>query len=360
MSTTLKLPYGLRDGQLLHIAEVANGLACACTCPGCGARLIARNQGQRKVAHFAHHQAPECPYGLQTAIHLAAKDVFLNYQAFRLPGVAGRFDFTADYWASFDFDASDYRGCVPGSIDVAAEYNFPARYVAVHEVFLERKTEDIVPDIILCTENGPVLVEIAVTHFIDDRKQEKLKRLDIPTIEIDLSKVARDLALPQLEDLLIHQSVHKRWAHNSKLDTKIAAHRFRYFEAMRPYFEEEHAVYSRIQQENEERRAKQEADRLWERQEEENRRRRAQQRQSFYKNQSKPITATTLPDYGQISQVFDCPDPRHAFEGQTYSLVKEDCLGCAYFRGYGNERASVICLYEYINRYKIAAQASNR
>jgi hypothetical protein len=353
MATALKLPYGLRDGQLLHISEVANGLGCACTCPGCGARLVARNQGQRKVAHFAHHQAPECPYGLQTAIHLAAKEVFLKYHAFCLPGAAGHFDFTPDYWASFDFDASFYEGCVPGTIHVADEYDYPKLYVAVYDVLLERKTEDIIPDIILCTENGPLLVEIAVTHFIDDKKHEKLKRLGIPTIEIDLSKVARDLALPELEDLLIHQTAHKRWAYNAKLDAKIDAHRQRYFEAMRPYFEEEHAEYSREEKENKERQARQEAYKLYERQEAENKRLKREQREIFYETQRKPIFSVKSPDYGRISQVFDCPDPRRAYEGQPYSLVEQDCRGCWYFRGGDREHESIICLYEYYNRHKI-------
>lgn len=67
----------------------------------CGAQLVARNQGQQKVSHFAHHQALECPFGLQTALHLAAKDLFLQHRTFCLPGASGTFEFTDAYWPSY-------------------------------------------------------------------------------------------------------------------------------------------------------------------------------------------------------------------------------------------------------------------
>lgn len=48
MTNQLKLPYGLRNSQ------VENGLAC--TCPGRGTVLVARNAAANvKVAHFAHY-----------------------------------------------------------------------------------------------------------------------------------------------------------------------------------------------------------------------------------------------------------------------------------------------------------------
>ncbi|MCR5890395.1 hypothetical protein LRS06_21950 [Hymenobacter sp. J193] len=58
MASPLYLPYGLRDGHLLHVLSVDNRLACGCTCPSCGARLVARNRGEKKAPHFAHYNAP--------------------------------------------------------------------------------------------------------------------------------------------------------------------------------------------------------------------------------------------------------------------------------------------------------------
>ena len=109
MATSLKLPYGLRGEQLLHISQVETGLACGCTCPGCGATLVARNAARNvKAAHFAHHKAAECSTGLQTAIHLAANEIIARHKQLCLPGVAGNIALTPAFWDSFSFDARPY------------------------------------------------------------------------------------------------------------------------------------------------------------------------------------------------------------------------------------------------------------
>lgn len=338
MATPLKLPYGLRGQQLLHIGEVANGLACDCVCPGCGARLVARNNGKLKIAHFAHHQAPECATGLQTALHLAAKDVFLQHRTFRLPGAAGIIGFHADnfeaepYFAGFDFEAGGYQHAVEHELDLDCEYNFPPRSVAIRQVLLEHRTADIIPDIILETEAGLLLVEVAVTHFIDEVKLDKIKRLGLSTIEIDLSKCGRDLAGDKLADLLIYQTEHKRWVHNAPLDAKVAALHARYLDRARPLFAAHHAEILQEHERVELARAKNAA------------------RRDFYATRYKPITVRPdpRPPHEVQHHVLSCPDPRRAFEGQTYANVPTDCFRCAHFRGYdGVYRDKVVCLFEY-------------
>ncbi len=173
MATALKLSYGLLDNRLVHVLAVLNGLACGCTCPSCGARLVARNQGQKKAAHFAHYEAPECTYGLQTALHLAAKDIFLKHRKLLLPGAVGEVQLDATYWQTFSFDAKQYLYHLPCEVFEENLYEFPSRYTSIQAVVLERKTDNIIPDIVVETENGPLLVEIAVTHFIDEAKLKK-------------------------------------------------------------------------------------------------------------------------------------------------------------------------------------------
>ena len=72
----MKLPFGLKNGQIVEINEVEKGLACNCICPSCGSPLIAR-KGQKKIHHFAHYKA-DCKAALETAIHLAAKKYYLK------------------------------------------------------------------------------------------------------------------------------------------------------------------------------------------------------------------------------------------------------------------------------------------
>lgn len=43
-------------GELVHVDDAPNGKACGCVCPdpGCGQPLVARNNGKKKIHHFAH------------------------------------------------------------------------------------------------------------------------------------------------------------------------------------------------------------------------------------------------------------------------------------------------------------------
>lgn len=53
------------DGELQHIDSVANGLECGCTCPNpkCNQPMIARNNGKKRIHHFAH-KVPDSQQGV--------------------------------------------------------------------------------------------------------------------------------------------------------------------------------------------------------------------------------------------------------------------------------------------------------
>ena len=67
-------------------ADVQSGLACGCTCIGCGAILIAK-KGAKKRWHFAHHNVEIGESCAESAIHAAAKQVLLEQNWLRLPGM---------------------------------------------------------------------------------------------------------------------------------------------------------------------------------------------------------------------------------------------------------------------------------
>lgn len=65
---SLQVPFGLRDGRLYEPLQVESGLKCACSCPGCGAPLVARHSPSGKVvSHFAHQPGADCATGFETA-----------------------------------------------------------------------------------------------------------------------------------------------------------------------------------------------------------------------------------------------------------------------------------------------------
>ena len=68
----------------------------------------------------------------------------------------------------------------------------PATIVDFDSVVLEKKVSSIIPDIIAFKGNKACLIEIAVTHFIDENKEKKIQQLKLPVLEIDISSLSAE------------------------------------------------------------------------------------------------------------------------------------------------------------------------
>lgn len=118
------------------------------------------------------------------------------------------------------------------------------------DVRLEKKVASIVPDVIADLNPGKVhgwggtmtwvagdfdedeedtypftwpaaiLVEVTVTHGIDDEKLRRIRDLDMPTLEIDLGALGGTVTRENLRDLVVNQLVGKRWVHHPVLRAK--------------------------------------------------------------------------------------------------------------------------------------------
>jgi hypothetical protein len=137
------------------------------------------------------------------------------------------------------------------------------RELEIDEVRLERRLGRIVPDVIanlggrqIYTQGGTLtkvndvfdedaedtfslawpltlLIEVTVTHHIDDEKLRRIRELDIPTLEIDMSTLGGRVTLEALRELVVKQTVGKRWVHHpnlrakrNQLEEEIDAHPF--------------------------------------------------------------------------------------------------------------------------------------
>ena len=193
----LLLCYGVREGKLLHISEVPRGLAGGCVCPACGDRLVAR-QGQLREHHFAHAAGNDCRTAVETALHLAAKEILASRKEIVLPSVGIQFHFHR------------YRASGDKSLTIAPERRYQLTSVA-----LERRLTNIVPDVLAHVENRPLLIEFRVTHGIEAQKLARIQSLDMSTVEIDLSAAPRDLPWKDLEELVVESGTHKQWIYNA-------------------------------------------------------------------------------------------------------------------------------------------------
>ena len=83
-----KIPFAIReaDRKIVSIEDVPRGLACACRCPSCDARLQAR-KGDVNEHHFAHHDssAELCEFALETSIRLMLLETLGKIQSISTP-----------------------------------------------------------------------------------------------------------------------------------------------------------------------------------------------------------------------------------------------------------------------------------
>jgi len=187
----IKLPYGLRNGELLHISNVKPGLDCGCVCPGCGQQLIAK-KGPQKAEHFAHYEADECAGALESALHLAAKSVLENAGRISLPAVRAEFSRTLH-------------------IELSGNRSYK-----IDSIKSETKLGNIIPDLTLDIGGHKLLVEMLVTHGIDEEKLAQIRKLKVSVLEVDLSSAPRDLPLDSISKLVVDNLENKRWVNNER------------------------------------------------------------------------------------------------------------------------------------------------
>jgi hypothetical protein len=217
-----QLTYGLKDNKLYHIDEVEQGLKCDCTCPNCNEKLIAR-QGEINEHHFAH-TTKECDITIaqETALHYIAKSILEEYKIIRLP------TFNIHNKSAFlgrkIFKELDHRINKESLINTFSDSDNQELVCRFDKVLLEHKQKDIIPDLYCEYGDKKLLIEIAVTNFINETKSTKIKEQQIDTIEINLSEYKdkiETLTKHRLADILIDEIELKKWIYNSQYNDKI-------------------------------------------------------------------------------------------------------------------------------------------
>lgn len=187
----MKLLYGLKNGQLLHVSQVEKGLKCGCICPACKTKLVAR-KGTIKTHHFAHYRE-DCPHSLETTLHMVAKEILQKAKKITIPPVQVKFDSYKDPWV------------------ISKEQT-----IVFEEAKLKHRQNDIIPDVILYLKGTPLIVEIAVTHKIDENKLMKIKRMGISVLEISIPD--REITMEELQQLVVSDTENKKWIYNVRAE----------------------------------------------------------------------------------------------------------------------------------------------
>lgn len=192
-----KIPFGLKDGVMVAIAEVQPGLACSCVCPSCYRKLQA-NKG-KKVSHYFSHdpskQTKACDSAFETSIHLMAKQILCKEGVAKFPKL------------EIQVKQKDRNGQAYEENGIAVE----ELLMKFNQIELEKRFDQIRPDIIAYKDSIPYLIEIAVTHFSDSEKIKYIRSKNICAIEIDLSKVNYTITEEELRNLIIDKVDNKKW-----------------------------------------------------------------------------------------------------------------------------------------------------
>jgi len=150
----MSIIFAKQDKKIVSVYDADNGIKCNCQCLGCGGDLVAK-QGSINEWHFAHINN-DCFITNETALHKIAKQL-IKTNGVRCPNHYINYKTSGENHLFFD----DYE--------------------------TEKAIDDIVADGVGIKDNQKYIVEICVTHCCDAKKIEKIKRINIPTIEVYLN-----------------------------------------------------------------------------------------------------------------------------------------------------------------------------
>ena len=183
MTYNIKLPCGIdKDGNIVKIEDAIKGLACGCFCPGCKQPLVAK-KGEKNAYHFAHKsQSFTCEHGYQSALHLLAKELFqeIEYLIFKKNGTIVKYK--------------------------------------IDSVEVENRLDDIIPDLLITCDGKKFIVEIFVTHAVDEIKKQKIKDMRISAIEIDLSRFHKEMISSENLKIELSNPENISWYYDADLD----------------------------------------------------------------------------------------------------------------------------------------------
>lgn len=207
MKVEIKLPFGLNMNNILvHIDDVERGKKCGCVCPCCRIPLIAA-QGKEKQHHFKHDTGHECEGGLESSIHLAAKQIIKEKKRITLP----------EYISTAK--EIDSRGIEHTAREIIVRSGKVIEFNSVQE---EKTLHGMEADILAIKDGQPLIIEIFYRHKVKEDKLRKIAEANISAIEIDLSDlIPEDVKNWETFWSSINDPQRIQWLHNAKSHGRV-------------------------------------------------------------------------------------------------------------------------------------------
>lgn len=185
------------EGRVRSVEEVSRGLSCDCKCPGCGTRVIAK-QGDQREWHFAHASGVECPGAAESALHQAAKQVLVESEGLMIP----------EQVAHVNVHLTDGRSGTGAA-------SRPPLWLDFVSAELESTIHGLRPDVLVRVGDRLLAIEIAVTHYVENQKAQRLAQCSLAALEIDLAAAhGEPWTWATLRQTVIDEVSNKTWIHN--------------------------------------------------------------------------------------------------------------------------------------------------
>lgn len=167
------------SGEYIHVKDSANGKNCQCLCPACKTPLIAK-QGEILSWHFAHTNSNNVTSACgESDLHLNAKlEIYKSMQicapvmfekeicdALFVPGTEG---------VCFTNYLKMYYG-----VDVTKNF-----LLAFDSMKIESRIDGFIPDLIGWVGAKQFIIEVVVTHDIDEKKFKWIKENEINCLRL--------------------------------------------------------------------------------------------------------------------------------------------------------------------------------
>lgn len=179
-TTVRHIPFGLKDGRMVRVQEVATGLSCGCVCPACGHALVAKAKDSNfRRPHFAHYRDADCRTGFETSVHKAAKQLIARQLRLCLPGWDGELDMPNP---PMMMDSAGFQ-------HLGRPVEYPPLSVELESASLEVARGDYIPDVTAVDVEGELLIEIRVSHAVEALKRRRVQSEGVRMLEIDLSRL---------------------------------------------------------------------------------------------------------------------------------------------------------------------------
>ncbi|WP_456264679.1 hypothetical protein [Caballeronia grimmiae] len=169
-------------------------------------------QGAINDWHFAHAVDMNCSSAGETALHLAVKQSILDGNRIGVPALEVDATATVDGYTRY------------------ASRVINATIVPYSSPRTEVRIADVIADAVVQSHGQELIVEVAVTHKVDDEKLGKLRKLRRAALELQAWTLPRTAGWDELREFLAGATDRRAWLFNGREDIE---RRNAYREALR-------------------------------------------------------------------------------------------------------------------------------